>query len=1034
MFNHLIAWSIKNRSVVIFLACLLMIFGIYTAGKTDVDVLPEFAPPQVVINVEAPGLVPEQVEALVSMPIELALNGTPELDYVKSVSSFGLSNILAVFNYGVDIYKARQLVNEKLQLASAQMPGNVQQPVMLPTVPAVGDIIKLALVADKTSPLELRTIADWNIRNRLLAIPGIARVTVIGGEEKEFQVFVNPGKLKSYNLTLQEVSDAVKGSNSVAPAGVLRTSDTQYVIRFIGRVRSLDDLENSVVAVRGTTPILLSHIARIVTGAAYKVGDAVIDGRYGVFLNITKQPGASTVEVSKAVEQAVSELKKGLPSDIQVIYVFKQADFIERSVNNVIFAIGAGGFLVLMVIIVFLWNWRASIVSLTAIPLSILAAILVVKYTGGTINTMTLGGLAIAVGEVVDDAIVDVENVFRRLRENYLLPKPLPVYQVIFDASREVRGSVVYATFIVALVFLPIFTMTGVEGRIFSPLGVSYIVAILTSLFVALTVTPAMCMYFLHRQKDIPRMESWTVKQAKAGYEKVLSRVLTKPKMTLVTCLALFFCSLALLPFMGQAFLPPFSEDSLVIPTVGRAGQSLEATTRMGVAFEKKLLNYKEVLSVGQWAGRADADDMGAGPNYSEFDVRLKPDEHSLNHMIADIRQDLSEIPGMLFDIGSFISHRMDEVLSGGTRAEIAIKIFGPDLPTLTALGNQVADVLKGVPGSVDVRTELPVPMPELAVTLDRVKASRYGLTSVALVEAVEVAFQGKIVSKVLDDQRLYGLKVAIDEPYRHNVELIQNTTIDTPNGMRVPLEQLATIKPIQGPSSITRENVSRRVVVQANTSGRDVVGVVNQAKGLIEKKVTLPSGYYIVYAGEYAAQQQAAHNLLWMSIFAFIGIMILLNQGLGSWTMAVLVAANLPLAMIGGIIAVALTGNVISIGSLIGFISLFGISSRNSILLVTHINHLIEEGKPLKEALFLGCLDRVTPVLMTASTAALGMLPLAIMGGPGRELEQPLAAVVIGGLASSTLLTLIVIPTLYQLFLIPKAGQKVVREEIELG
>ena len=643
---------------------------------------------------------------------------------------------------------------------------------------------------------------------------------------------------------------------------------------------------------------------------------------------------------------------------------------------------------------------------------------LLIRLSGGSINTMTLGGLAIAVGEVVDDAIVDVENVYRRLREQKARSDPTPLLVIVYQACREVRSSVVYATFVVALVFLPVFALSGVEGRIFTPLGFAYVIATLSSLVVALTVTPALCLYFLGKKNAIPVDEPWTVSVIKSGYSRLLTAVMSHPALVVSVAFVIFlFCS-SLLPFMGQTFLPEFKEENLIIAATGLPGQSLQATSRMGMALENNLLGHPDVVAVGQRVGRAELDDDAGGPNFSEFDLRLKETGRPLATMLDDIRSHLLKIPGFAFDVGSFISHRMDDVLSGGTRADIAIKIFGPDLPTLRRLADEVVDVLKSVRGAVDVRAESQVLMREVRVKINRAVASRYGLTAAALSDSLEIAFNGKVVSQVLEGQRLFGLKVWVDEQYRHNFDLIKNMLIDTPSGVRIPLSAVAAVEFTDGPSAVVRENVTRRIVVQANTAERDVVGIVNEAKTKINKQIALPLGYYVVYSGQYAAQQEAVRSLFVTSLIASVGILLLLNRGLASWKLTMLVGSNLPLATIGGILAVALTGNVISIGSLVGFISLFGISTRNSILLVTRINDLLKDGHGFDEAVYRGALDRVSPVLMTALTAALGMLPLAVLGGTGRELEQPLAVVIVGGMISSTALTLIVIPALFKLFM----------------
>jgi nickel/cobalt tolerance cation efflux system protein len=1016
MFNFLIDWSSRNRLMVLALAVILVLFGGFKAADSDMDVLPEFSPPQVIVETDSPGTVAQEVETLISFPLETAINGTPGVTQVRSVSQTGISMVTVIFAYGTDIYTARQLINEKIQLVIPRLPKGTETPTMLPVMSAVADVLKIGMTSDRMSMMELRTLADWVVRNRLLAVPGVARVYVIGGDQKQYQVIVDPKNLRSFNVTLDAVRQAVQNANVVAPAGVMVSEDKQYAIRAVGRAQSVEDIANSVIVTRKGVPVLVRHVATVEIAPAFKVGDAVVDGEPGVELVVSRQPWCNTLDVTHRLEVALGEIQRGLPADVHMKILFRQANFIEKSISNVLWAIGLGGVLVVIVLLLFLVSWRTAIISLTAIPLSLLSAVLLIKLCGGSINTMTLGGLAIAVGEVVDDAIVDVENVYRRLRENKLRGNPKSTLRVIVDACKEVRSAVVYATFIVALVFLPVFFLSGTDGKIFSPLGYSYVIATLSSLLVALTVTPALCVWLLAKQSSISMEESRVLRTLKSTYAHLLEGVLRFPRVVLAVAILMFLGALSLLPLMGQEFLPEFQEENLIIAVSGLPGQSLSATTRMGTALEKELMHHINIAAVGQRAGRAQLDDDAGGPNFSEFDLQLKPSNHPLSAVIADVRSHLDEIPGISYDVGSFIQHRMEDVLSGGTRAQIAIKIFGSDMPTLRRLANTVSHELKGVRGAVDVRVEPLVLVPELSVKIDRLHASRYGVTAESLSRNLQTAFNGVVVSQVLDGDKLFDLKVWLDEKARANLDEIRNLLIDTADGSLIPLYQIADVRIEQVQNAVVRENVARRIVVQANTAGRDVVSVVNDAKKRLDS-IGLPRGYYIVYAGEYSAQQEAAQRLLVASLGALVGILLLLRQGLHSWRSTLLVASNLPLATVGGIVAVALTGDVLSIGSLIGFISLFGISTRNSLLLVTHINALEDRGLSSREAIFHGALDRLGPVLMTAATAALGMLPLAIWGGSGRELEQPLAVVIVGGLVSSTVLTLVVIPALFMMF-----------------
>ncbi len=765
MLNNLILWSIHNRFLVVVLSVVWAVAGVYLSLRTNVDVFPDFAPPQVVLQIEAPGMVPEEVEALVTLPVESQLNGLPGLRQIRSNSGVGIASIIAIFDFDTDLYRARQLVAERLQIAAARLPKGVGPPRLFPAMPAIGDVLKISLVPSTTSLRDLRALADWEIKNKLLAVPGVARVLVIGGEIKEYQVLIDPNKIQTYQVTVAEIRRAVESANAVNAGGFLVSEDQQFSIQGVGRPKTVEDLANSVVAVRQGVPVLLKHIAQVQIGNAFKLGDTVINGKPGVYIYITKQPAVNTVEVVGNVQQALDALRQSIPKDVQINYVFNQADFIQKSVANVLSAIGQGAALVVAVLIIFLLNWRTSVISLTAIPLSILSAVIAIKFFGGSINTMTLGGLAIAVGEVVDDAIIDVENVFRRLRENQASPQPKPAHQVVYQACIEVRSSVVYATFIVALVFLPVFTLSGVEGKIFSPLGLSYITATMASLLVALTVTPAMCMYLLARGKALPHREPITVAIIQNIYHRLLEQIIRAPFIVLAFSTTLFLLTLLLLSGTGQAFLPPFRENSLIITAIARAGQSLDATTRMGKEFELSLLKEPDILSVVQWAGRAELDDMSAGPNFCEFDVQLKPSDKPLEPTLGTIREHLERLPGVVADVGSFISHRMDEVLSGGTRAAIAIKIFGPDLATLGKIGQEVKEITKQVPGAVDVRTDPQVVIPRIRVSIDREKAARYGLTAQDLMADIETAFQGQVISQVLEGQRLFPIQLWSERP-----------------------------------------------------------------------------------------------------------------------------------------------------------------------------------------------------------------------------------------------------------------------------
>ncbi|HEY9759522.1 MAG TPA: efflux RND transporter permease subunit [Oculatellaceae cyanobacterium] len=1025
MIRQIIRWCISNKFLVVFLAALLLVAGLLFCTSASVDVFPEFAPPQVTVATEAPGLTAEQVEAAVSIPLEALLNGMPGAQLVRSTSSVGLSSITVIFRFGTPLPIARQYVNERLLLAAQRLPTGVGPSVILPPAPPIGDILKIGLVPQTTPLMQLKTLADWDIRNRLLSVPGVARVLVYGGDEREYQVLVDPAKLLTYKLTLAQVAQAVEQTNTAPPGGFLVSKDRQIPIYGMGRVLNIGDVASSVIATKDGVPILLKHVAKVEIRPAFRMSAATVNGRPAVYIYITKQPGVDTLTLTRKVEAVLTEIKLTLPKDVQMVPVFRQADFIDRSIQNVLSALYSGGALVVVVLLFLALNWRLSIISIAAMPLALIASVATIQCLGGSINAITLGGLAIAIGEAVDDAVVDGQNVFRCLQENFRTQSPKPVLHVIAEACYEIRSSVLYSTLIVCLVFMPVFVLPGVEGKIFSPLALAYVLTVISSWCVAITLTPALCASFFGGRAVLPSFKSRTMGLVQDTYERVLNPVLARPGLILLASAILVLAGLSLLPQMGQAFLPQFRQSNLIVTMIGQAGQSLGATGAMGQALTRSLLGDPDVENIAQWSGRAPLDDSGGGPNYSEFDVLLKPNEARVIAAISGVRDRLGEMPGTTFDVSSFIMHRMNEVLSGGTKAAIAVKIFGPDLAELRRLADRTSSVLHSVRGAVDIRTEQQVLMSLLSIKINRENAARYGLTSYDVAELIEIAFNGRVMSRVLEGQRLFNLRLWFDEPHRHNIDAIRSTLIDTPSGARIPISQVADIVPTEGPSNIIRENFARRIVVQANTAGRDLVGVVNDAKQRIEKQIQLPAGYYIQYAGQYAAQQEAAKTLLWTSLFSVIGIFVLLRQALGSWKVTLLIAINLPLAAVGGIVVVAMTGNLITIGSLIGFISLFGISTRNTVLLVSKINALLADGATIDEAIVTGALTRVSPVLITALTAGMGMLPLALMGGAGQEIEQPLASVIVGGLFSSTALTLLVIPALYKMFMAPRPVAK---------
>jgi CzcA family heavy metal efflux pump len=1023
MLNHVINWSLKNQLLVLLLSLMLVGFGLRSAAVTAIDVFPDFSPVQVEVLTEAPGYAPEEVETAVHLPLEVPLGGTAGAKKVRSISTVGLSVITIIFEDGMNIFKARQLVAEKLLEARGKLPGGFREPVLAPIATITGDILKVGFIsAGETSSMDLRTLADWTIRPRLRSVPGISNVVTYGGQVKQFQVLVDPARLASYQLSLDDVVKAAGASTTNAAGGILRTSDREYLIRGLGRAHDAESLGRAVVAVRKNTPVTLSQVATVAVGPALQMGDAVIDGKTGLLFNVVKQPWANTLETTYAVEKALKELSAALPGDVQSITLFRQADFIEVAVRNVLEALVLGGVFVLAVLIVFLRNWKAAFISMTAIPLSLLASLIVLRLEGGTINTMTLAGLAIAIGEVVDDAIIDVENIFRRLRENALSGVKKSAMEVVFDASCEIRGSVVYATYIVALVFLPVFYLGGLEGKIFTPLALSYIVAIMSSLAVALTVTPVMCYFLLGETTKLHHGETKATAWLKERYARLLTLSLARPKLVIAAAAALFLLSLAPLLFVGREFLPEFDEGNVVVAVTAPPGTSLSATRQIGLTVTGEFARQPDFLSSAQRAGRAEGSDDYGGSHFSEIDLRLSPAAGDKQALLKDVRVLLSQVPGIVANVGSYMAHRMDHALSG-INAAIAIKVFGPDMAVLHEKAREVESIVKAVRGIEDAQVEQIVPIPQVSIEIVRPAAARYGLQIGDVARTIETAFKGKAVAQVVEGQKTFDLVVWFKPEARDNIETIKNTLLDTPAGVKVPLHSVASVFWGTSPNTIRHEALSRLVVVQANVAGRDLGGTVNDIRERVKQQVSLPSGYYVVYGGQFEAQEEATQQLVLLSALSCAGIFLLLCIVFRSGFAAALVMCNLPLCLIGGIWAVVLSGGVLSIGSLVGFITLFGVSTRNGIMLVSHFNHLLSSGSSLKDALWQGSMDRLSPVLMTALCAALGVLPIALLGGAGRELEQPLAVVILGGMFSSTALTLAVIPALFQLF-----GKKALR------
>jgi len=1023
MLNAIVKWSIKQRWLVLIASIIITIWGIRVASIMPLDVFPSFAPPQVEIQTEAPGLAPEEVESLVTRPIESAINGTPGVVTVRSSSAIGVSVVKVIFGWDVEIYRARQLITERLQQAQNQLPQGIETPQISPIEAPLGAVIKYALTTKTTSLMEVRRIVDWQIKNRLLAVPGVTQVVIFGGEQKQYQVLIDPNRLKQFNVSLTEVTEAVKKANSNAPGGFLISPDQELLIRGIGRVESLQDLEQSVVTARNNVPILLSQVAQIKFGAAVKRGDASLNGEKAVILIVNKQPAADTPTVTKAVEAAMEEIKPSLPSDVKVTVTFRQENFIASSIKNVEEALRDGIIIVSIILILFLMNWRTVLISLSALPVSLLLGIIILNWTGQGLNTMTLGGLAVAIGSVVDDAIVDMENVYRRLRENQLLKKTIPPLQVVFNGSIEVRVSVLFSTIIIAVVFAPIFALSGVEGRVFTPMGVAYLLSIIASTLVALTLTPALCAILLTKI-SLSHQETIVERLAHSIYRPALIFSIRYPQFILLFSLFALVTSILILPSLGRVFLPEFQEQSLVVATSLYPGQSLNATNQVGLTVENVLKKNENFSLLSMRSGRAPGDSDVGGVNFGEIDVEISNlGIKNREKTIETLREEFIKIPGVAANIGGFISHRMDEVLSG-VRSAIAIKIFGSDLEQLRSIGQQVQSAVKDTSGLVDLQVEPQVPIREIQIKFNRLAAARYGLEIGNLAETIETILNGRTVSQVLEKQQVFDLVVWMNESNRHNLETINNLLIDTPTGLKIPLSQVADINYSTGANTINHENVSRLLVVSANINGRDLGSVITDIRKQVKEKVQLPSGYYIQYGGQFQAQENANQTLLIAGVLAFIIITVLIYFAVKTVLATFMIMINLPLALVGGVISVALGGGIISVASMVGFITLFGVATRNGLLLVDNYNQKLATGMPLKEVLLSGSLERLVAILMTALASALGMVPLTIGSGAGKEILQPLAVVVLGGLFTSTALTLLVLPALYSQygrFLIPK-------------
>jgi len=1023
--DRVIQWSITNRLIVVLASLGVFVYGVVTALRMPVDVFPDLTAPTVTIVTEAHGLAPQEVETLVTFPIETAVNGATGVRRVRSASAIGISIVWVELEWGTDKYIARQVVNEKLQTVAGQLPPDIAQPTLAPISSIMGEILFIAIRSDRHGPMEVREVADWTVRRRLLAIPGVAQVVPIGGEVRQYQVKVDPDRLRAFDVTLEQVTEALRESNGNSTGGFFTRGGQEQLIRGVGRITSAADVEQAAVAVRDGVPILVGQVGQVAIGAAIKRGEGSSDAKPAVILGIQKQPGANTLDLTDRIDAELATIQQTLPEGMVIERnKARQADFIETAIGNVSTALRDGAILVAIILFLFLWNVRATLISLATLPLSLLVAMIAMDALGITVNTMTLGGLTIAIGALVDDAIIDVENVYRRLRENAARAseQQRPADDVIFDASREVRGSIVFATLIVMLVFIPLFFLTGVEGRLLRPLGFAYLVAIFASLVVALTLTPALCAYILPRSARRAHAASFIVRALERAYRPTLERVVRRPIVVIVGVVAGLAFALAVSPFLGRTFLPEFNEGALTVGAVTLPGTSLAESDKLGKRVEEILLSFPEVASTARRTGRAELDEHAQDVHAAEIDVRLRETDRSKEEFLQELRKQLTTIPGVVTTIGGPIAHRIDHMLSG-TRASIAIKVFGDDLASLRTAAQQVEAAMKGVEGVVDLALEQQVDVPQLAIVFDRPAIARYGLRTGELAEIIETAYAGAKVTRVLERQRSYDLVVRYRDDQRADVEAIRNTVVDTPSGARVPLKMLAQIRDDIGPNLIMRENVQRRIVVSANTSGRDLRSVIDDIRTRIERDVKLPAGYYVEYGGQFESERAASRTLLLLGAAVVVGIFLILFVAFGSLRNALLIMINLPLALIGGVVAVFAGGGVLSVASIVGFITLFGIATRNGIMMISHYEHLrTVEGASFEESVTRGSMERLSPVLMTALCAGLALIPLVIAGAePGNELQAPMGIVILGGLLTSTALNMIVVPALYSRFARPK-------------
>lgn len=1019
MINNIIKFSLNNKYLIILLSVVLVVSGVRTAVNMDIDVFPDLTAPTVVVMTDAHGMASEEVERLVTFPIETSVNGATGVRRVRSASSQGFSFIWVEFDWGTDIFKARQIVSEKLIAVSSLMPFGIGQPVLAPQSSVMGEIFFIGLQGDSTSLMDLRTIAEWNIKPLLLATGGVSQVTIIGGDYKQYHVLANPLKMKYYKVSMTELAEVCKGISQNSTGGLVRQYGNEYVVRGIARTSDLDILGNSYVKSVNGKPVRLNDVAEVKIGSAVKMGYASENARPAIIISVSKQPNTNTLNVTQQIEENLKTLQKTLPSDVKLdTKIFRQADFIETSVHNVQDALIEGAIFVVIILFIFLGSFRTTIISLLAIPLSLFGAVLILKALGLNINTMSLGGMAIAIGALVDDAIIDVENVYKRLRQNRQKPieQRQNAFTVVFEASREIRASILNATMIIIVAFIPLFFLSGMEGRMLKPLGISFIVSLFVSLIVAMTLTPLLSKMLLSDERYLAKNEKdkWLVRKLSYYYEKSLRWSLKHKRVIIFSTFGLFIVALIALSSMGRSFLPEFNEGSLTLSVITKPGTSLEENNKLGTLVETELLQIPEISGTARRTGRGELDEHSQTTNSAEIDVNFTLQGRSREEFLADVRNTLSRIPGIAFTVGQPLGHRIDHMLSG-TRANIAVKLFGTDLNRMFALGNEIKSSIVNIEGLVDVNVDQQVEIPQIQIRANRDMLAQYGITTGEFNEFIDLAFGGEELADIYEGQRSFGLVLKLDKDYTEDIEGIRSALIDAHDGRKVPLEQVADIVSVAGPSSISRENVQRKIVISSNVTGRDLRGAVQEIKKNISESVKLPEGYRIEYGGQFESEARASQTLLLTSLIAILIIFLLLFQEFKNFKLAGIILLNLPLALIGGVFAIFFTSGILSIPAIIGFITLFGIATRNGILLVSHFQNLQKNCITISETTIKGSTDRLNPILMTALTAALALIPLALRGNlAGNEIQSPMAKVILGGLITSTLLNIYIVPIVY--------------------